>query len=72
MVKSFNAARSEISLDRFQHPNKTSLTSLSGVQLGRMTTSWKDNLMHLAMEQKFGTCSALDEGEFNDRGSSNR
>ena len=73
MVKSFNAARSEIPLDRLQRRNKTSITSLSGVQLGRMTTCWKDNLMHLAMEQKFGTCSALDEGEFNeDRGSSNR
>ena len=72
MVKSFNAVRSEIPLDRLQRRNKTSLTSLSGVQLGRMTTCWKYNLMHLAMEQKFGTCSALDEGEFNDRGSNNR
>ena len=50
MVKSFNAARSEIPLDRLQRRNKTSITSLSGVQLGRMTTCWKDNLMHLAME----------------------
>ena len=73
MVKSFNAARSEIPLDRLQRRNKTSITSLSGVQLGRMTTCWKYNLMHIAMEQKFGTYSALDEGEFNeDRGSSNR
>jgi len=73
MVKSFNAARSEIPLDRLQRRNKTSITSLSGVRLRRMTTCWKDNLMHLAMEPKFGTCSALDEGEFNeDRDSSNR
>ena len=66
MVKSFNTARSEIRLDRLQRRNKTSITSLSGVQLGRMTTCWKYNLMHLAIEQKFGTCSALDEGEFNE------
>jgi hypothetical protein len=73
MVKSFNVARSEIPLDRLQRYNKTSITSLSGVQLGWMTTCWKDNLMHLAMKQKFGMCSTLDEGEFNeDRGSSNR
>ena len=72
MVKSFNAARSEIPLDRLQRCNKTSITSLSGVRLKRMTTCWKDNLMHLAMEQKFGTCSTLDEGKFNDRGSSNQ
>ena len=73
MIKSLNAARSEIPVDRLQCRNKTSITSLSGVQLGRMTTCWKDNLMHLSMEQKFGTCSALDGGEFNeDRGSSNR
>ena len=58
MVKSFNAARSEIPLDRLQRRNKTSITSLSRVQLGRMTTYWKDNLMHLAMEQMFGTYSA--------------
>src|SRR6185312_9153249 len=62
MVKSFNAARSEIPLDRFQRRNKTNITSLSGVRLKRMTTCWKDNLMHLAMEQKFSTCSALDKG----------
>ena len=73
MVKSFNAARSEIPLDRLQRRNKTSITSLSGVQLGRITTCWKYNLMYLAMEQKFGTCYALDEGEFNeDGGSRNR
>ena len=73
MVKSFNAVCSEIPLDRLQRRNKTSITSLSGVQFGRMTTCWKDNLMHLAMEQKFDTCSALDEEEFNkDIGSSNR
>ena len=53
MVKSFNAARSEIPLDRLQRRNKTSITSLSGVQLGRITTCWKDNLMHLTTEQKF-------------------
>ena len=62
MLKSFNAACSEIPLDRLQRRNKTSITSLSRVQLGRMTTCWKYNLMHLAIEQKFGTCSALDEG----------
>ena len=53
MVKSFNAARSEIPLDRLQCRNKTSITSLSEVRLGRMTTCWKDNLMHLTTEQKF-------------------
>ena len=38
-----------------------------------ITTCWKYNLMHLAMEEKFGTCTTLDDGEFNeDRGSSNR
>ena len=62
MVKSFNAVRSEIPMDRLQCHNKSSITSLSGVQLGRMTTCWKYNLMHLAMDEKFGTCSALDEG----------
>ena len=73
MVKSFNAACSEIPLDRLQCRNKTNITSLSGVQLGWMTTCCKDNLMNLEMEQKFCTCSALDEGELNeDRGSSNR
>ena len=66
MIKSFNAARSEIPVDRLQRRNKISITSLSGVQLGRMTTCWKDNLMHLAMEQKFGTCFALDQEEFNE------
>ena len=50
MVKSFNTARSEIPLDRLQHCNKTNITSLSGVQLGRMTTCWKDNLMTMSKD----------------------
>ena len=50
-MKSFNAARSEIPLDRLQRRNKTSITSLSGVQLRQITTCWKDNLMHLAMNR---------------------
>ena len=62
MEKSFNAARSEISLDKAYRRGKTSITSSYGVQSEQMNTCWKDNLMHIARSLDFGICSVLDEG----------
>ena len=45
MVKSYNAAHSEMSRDRAQCRSKTTITSSSGVRLRSMTTRWKGNFL---------------------------
>ena len=62
MAKTLDAAHSEIQ-NRLQRWDKMDTTLLFGINFGPIRTCWKEDFVHLALDQLFGAIPNLDREE---------